>query len=60
MSGVPVETVVDLLMANRSWDRDAGHVIYEKQGNFLTYSRSIDELRAKVRDYVETLRKDGV
>jgi hypothetical protein len=52
MSRVPVETVVDLIVENRIGDTLLlnGKVVY---------FNDIDDMRAKVREYVETLRKDG-
>jgi hypothetical protein len=70
MSGVPVETVVELLMEQV---RQRGHWVYkpELSGSIeligvrlsrkqLIEAETVDELRAKVREFVETLvRKDG-
>jgi hypothetical protein len=59
MSGVPVETVVELLIANiRLNEVDQFSVRMLDSRCLVAYMP--DELRTKVREYVETLvRKDG-
>jgi len=55
MTGVPVETVVELLLQNAF----CGQVVAHGE-RFFAVDGNVDELRTKVREYVETLvRKDG-
>lgn len=52
---IPIETVVELLIANRSWDRDAHHVIWDTKGAILTHAETVDELRTEVKAHIQTL-----
>ncbi len=62
MTGVPVETVVELLMHHSQFRERCSPFdewsIELAPGNRI-YADTEDELRAKVHDYVETLREDG-
>jgi hypothetical protein len=63
-AGVPVETVVELLMHHGNSyvklnPRDIFPVWIDVTSELRIEAATIEELRAKVREYVETLRKNG-
>lgn len=62
MSGVPVETVVELMMLNGNYrdNDDCIDLFVSTDPLLILKAEKMSDLRAKVREYVETLvRKDG-
>lgn len=57
MSGVPVETVVELLMEQASVIQD-GTTILKVGGKWITAANP-NEMRKQLREYVETLAVGG-